>query len=193
MQKIAIFASGSGSNAQKIMEHFAEHPLARVEMLISNRQKAYALVRAQQFGVKALALGKEAFQEGQEVLSILQEASIDWIVLAGFLLKIPEILLEHYPERMLNIHPSLLPKFGGKGMYGMHVHRAVLDAGEKESGISIHYVNKFYDEGKIILQEKCPVMRGDTPEMLAHRVLELEHRYFPKVLEELVKKSAKNP
>ncbi len=144
--------------------------------------------RAHRLGVPCNVFPKEDWIAGDEILAILQEYRIDFVVLAGFLVRVPDLLLHAYPNKMINIHPALLPKFGGKGMYGDRVHEAVIAAGEKESGITIHYMNEHYDEGGIICQQKCPVLPGDTPEELAQRIHRLEYEYYPKVIEELVER-----
>ena len=185
-RKIAIFASGSGTNAQRIIEHFTGHPSITVSMILSNRKDAYVLVRAEQFNIPAVVFDRQTFYESDEVLRILQENEIDFIALAGFLWLIPVYLIRAYPRKIINIHPALLPKYGGKGMYGMYVHQAVLDSGDKESGISIHYVNEEYDEGAIIFQAKCEVLPDDSPESLAQRIHQLEYKHYPEVIEKLV-------
>ncbi len=189
MKKLAIFASGNGSNAQRIMDTFSSNPLAKVELLVSNREDAYALERARQAGVKALYLPASELKNGDLLLKVLKDHRIDLVILAGYLLLIPEGVVAAYPRAILNIHPALLPAYGGKGMYGMHVHRAVLADEQKESGISIHYVNTRYDEGDIIFQARCPVFQGDTPETLAGRIHQLEHRHYPEVISRLLETS----
>ena len=169
MTNIAILASGSGTNAQRISEYFANHPSIRVKLILSNKPDAYVLIRAQ-------------------LPELLKKNHISFIVLAGFLWLIPKNLLEIYPGRILNIHPALLPKYGGKGMYGERVHEAVIRAGDQESGISIHFVNEMYDAGDIIFQARCPVLPDDTPASLAGRIHELEYEYYPKVIEDIVMK-----
>lgn len=186
MKNIAIFASGTGSNARKIMEHFQEHPLARVRVLLSGKKDAPALDIARSFGADTLVLRKAEFVHSESLLDTLERYPIHFIVLAGFMWKIPSYLVCHYEGRMINIHPALLPKFGGKGMYGMHVHEAVIEAGETESGITIHWVNEHYDEGAIIAQERCVVLPADTSVDLAQRVQALEHTYYPRVIESLL-------
>lgn len=182
---IVIFASGSGSNAQRLMEYFEKHPYIRVAALFSNNPEAYALQRAQQFQVPAHAFSRENFRNGT-VLEQVKAYKPDLIVLAGFLWLIPAAFIQAYPKHIVNIHPALLPKFGGKGMHGQHVHEAVLQNQEKESGITIHYVNEQYDQGAAIYQHTCPVEAADTPEILANRVLALEHEYLPRVVEQLL-------
>lgn len=186
MIRIAIFASGSGTNAQKIMEHFQENAAVEVSLVLSNNESAYVLERASAMGVPSYVFDRHLFYESNQVHDILRDIGIDFIVLAGFLWLIPENLLKTWPHRIVNIHPALLPGYGGKGMYGMRVHEAVLAAGEKETGISIHYVNEKYDEGEIIFQEKFSIVPGDTPESIAERIHILEHKHFPEVIEKLL-------
>lgn len=180
---IAIFASGAGSNARKIMEHFAGHPRIKVSLLVSNKPGAGALHHAADFGVSTLIIGREQFLKGDAYVPELQAAGIDYIVLAGFLWKIPPTLIAAYPNKIVNIHPALLPKYGGKGMYGHFVHEAVIAAGETESGITIHLVDEQYDHGAHLFQAKCPVLPGDTPDDLAARIHQLEHQHFAAVIE----------
>jgi phosphoribosylglycinamide formyltransferase-1 len=184
--KIAIFCSGSGSNAQKIMEYFQHSTTVKVEILIANKPDAYALERAKAFQIPTYIFDRNAFYNTNEVVNKLKELKVDWVILAGFLWLIPPNLIEHYPNKIVNIHPALLPKFGGKGMYGMHVHEAVVKNKEKESGISIHYVNSNYDEGNIIFQASCPINPQDNAEVVAKKVLTLEHAHYPKIIESLV-------
>ena len=184
--RIAILASGNGTNAENIIRYFQERRTAEVALVLTNRATAFVLQRAEKLGVPALCFSKEAWVDGQPVLDALRAHDVGFVVLAGFLLRVPANLIKAYPHRMVNIHPALLPKFGGKGMYGDHVHRAVLEAGEAESGITIHYVNEHYDEGAAIRQYRCPVMPGDTPETLAARVHQLEYEHYPRLVEELV-------
>lgn len=185
-KNIAILASGNGTNAENLARYFRLRQTAVVGLVLTNRLSAYVLQRARDLGVPALCFGKEDWVDGQPVLRVLQEYNIDFVVLAGFLARVPDNILHAYPNRMVNIHPSLLPKFGGKGMYGDRVHQAVLAAGETESGITIHYVNEHYDEGAVIRQYICPVLPDDTPETLAARVHALEYAHYPEVIEELV-------
>jgi phosphoribosylglycinamide formyltransferase-1 len=187
MTTLAIFASGAGSNAEKIMERFQFHPSIRVGLLLCNKAEAGVFTIAEKFGIKAILINKKDFFEGDACIGILGQENIDFIVLAGFLWKIPEPLVQAYPGKIINIHPALLPKYGGKGMYGNHVHAAVLANEEKHSGITIHYVDEHYDHGSTIFQATCPVLEGDSPETLASRVHQLEHLHFPRVVEETVK------
>ena len=186
MKKIAVFASGSGTNAQKIFEKFKDHPSAEVVALYSNKSNAYALERARDFGIDTKTFDREEFYNTEKVLQDLQRKEVDFIVLAGFLWLIPNYLVKAFDRKMVNIHPALLPKFGGKGMYGMKVHEAVINKKEKETGITIHYVNAAYDEGDIILQATCAVLEHDTPESVAKKIHELEYEHLPKVVEKLV-------
>ncbi|WP_026951072.1 phosphoribosylglycinamide formyltransferase [Algoriphagus mannitolivorans] len=185
MKRLAILASGSGSNAEKIMEYFQKSTKGEVALIASNKSDAYVLERAKKFGVPAFSFTRKEMEAGH-LLKKLQEEGIDWVILAGFLLKIPEDLIQAFPDRMVNIHPALLPKYGGKGMYGMHVHEAVKAAGEKETGITIHLVNEHYDEGKIIFQAATTLEAQDSPEDIARKIHELEHRYFPEVIDSLL-------
>ncbi|MDF2159124.1 phosphoribosylglycinamide formyltransferase [Algoriphagus sp. CAU 1675] len=185
MKRIAILASGSGSNAEKIMEHFQNSTKAQIALVASNKADAFVLQRAEKFKVPTFTFTKKEMDAGV-LLEKLQKEQINWVVLAGFLLKIPEELIRAFPDHMVNIHPALLPKYGGKGMYGHHVHEAVKAAGEKETGITIHLVNENYDEGKIIFQASTPLSPEDSPEDIAQKVHALEHRHFPEVIESLL-------
>jgi phosphoribosylglycinamide formyltransferase-1 len=186
MIKIAIFASGSGSNAQKIMEHFQNSAKAQVALILSNKKDAYVLTRADNFGVPTAVFDKTNFYENRQVLDLLQNNKIDFIVLAGFLWLMPTNIIQAFPKRIINIHPALLPKYGGKGMYGMKVHEAVWQNKETESGITIHYVNEKYDEGQIIFQAHCQIVAEDNPDSIAQKVHELEYMYFSEVIDNLV-------
>lgn len=183
--RIAIFASGSGSNAENIIRYFSNHPNFVFPVILSNNEKAFVHERAKKLGVPSVTFSKEDFLKGEKILNFLQEQKIDAIVLAGFLLQVPSLVIDAYPQKIINIHPALLPKFGGKGMYGMRVHEAVKEAGETETGITIHYVNNEYDAGEIIFQAKCPVLPEDTPETIAKKVHELEYQYYPRVIEKI--------
>ena len=186
---LAIFASGRGSNARKIIEHLQGNTSVVVSLVVSNNIDAPVLEMAGTFNIPTFVIDRKTLKiQSQYVLDILDTHKVDYIVLAGFLLLIPPYLIYHYPERIVNIHPALLPKYGGKGMYGMHVHEAVKMAGERVSGITIHYVNEKYDEGKIIFQAECTIEPEDSAEDIAQKVLTLEHTYFPVVVEELAKK-----
>jgi len=186
MRNIAIFASGSGTNAENIIRYFSNSKSAQVSLILSNRREAYVLKRAATLNVRSVFFDRKDLYEKEKVSRYLAMYKIDFIVLAGFLWLIPENILNIYEKRIINIHPALLPKHGGKGMYGETVHEAVIAKHEKESGITIHYVNKHYDKGNIIFQARCPVTPEDTSETLAARVHALEYKHFPVVIEELV-------
>jgi phosphoribosylglycinamide formyltransferase-1 len=186
MDRIAIFASGSGTNAERIISHFSNHPSIAVSLILSNNPDAYVLERAKNHRIPSFVFNRRQLTDNIIIPELLKDAGITFIVLAGFLWLIPVNLLQAYRGRIVNIHPALLPKYGGKGMYGMKVHESVILAGEKESGISIHYVNENYDEGDIILQARCPVLPGDTPETLASRIHELEYQYYPEIIEKVI-------
>ncbi len=183
MTNIGIFASGSGTNAEKIIAHFADSNVGRVVLLASDNPAAGALQRAERLGVPTAVFSRTEFAEGEAPLAALRAAGVDYLVLAGFLRLVPAPILEAYGGRIVNIHPSLLPAYGGRGMYGARVHEAVLAAGERQSGITIHRVNERYDEGDILAQFTCPVLPDDTPETLAARIHALEHEHFPKTIE----------
>jgi phosphoribosylglycinamide formyltransferase-1 len=185
--KLAVFASGAGSNAQKLIGYFKDSSLATVALVVCNKPEAGVLGIAAKEGIPTLLIEKENFFRGDAYLPTLKSHNIGFLVLAGFLWKIPAALIEAYPRRIVNIHPALLPKFGGKGMYGQYVHEAVLQAGERETGITIHYVDEHYDNGDIIFQTACPVLSTDTPESIANRIHELEHVYYPKVVEDVLR------
>ena len=185
---IAIFASGAGSNAQKIIDKFKGSSTASVSLIVCNKPGAGVLNIAAKENIPSLLIEKKRFEEGDHYLDELQKSKVDIIILAGFLWKVPPALIAAYPQKIVNIHPALLPKYGGKGMYGAKVHQAVLDAKEKESGITIHYVDEIYDHGKIILQATCPVDENDTADMLATKVHALEHLHYPEVVAALAKK-----
>jgi len=187
MKNIAIFASGSGTNAENLTRFFRTSPFGRVRILLTNRADAGVIGRAESLEVESFVFTREQFCNSDEVLDVLIERDIDFIVLAGFLWLVPDNLLLPFENKIVNIHPALLPKYGGKGMYGSHVHRAVIDAGESESGISIHYVTQHYDEGDIIFQARFHIKTGDTPESLAEKVHKLEYEFFPGVVENLLK------
>ncbi len=190
MYRIAIFASGHGSNAQRIAEYFEGSGFAMVALILSNNENAYVLKRAANLGIPFKTFDRKLFYQSDEVLRWCRDASIDLVVLAGFLWLMPEYFVKAYPMRILNIHPALLPKYGGKGMYGDRVHSAVINAGEKMSGITIHFVDERYDNGLIVFQATCDVDKEDTPEMLAHKIQRLEHQYFPSVIGSILKEMA---
>jgi phosphoribosylglycinamide formyltransferase 1 len=186
--RIAIFASGSGTNAEEILKRFQGHASIQVELLLSNNPQAFALERAKKYGVPSRVFNRTIFRESEEVLTWLKEKNVTHLVLAGFMWLVPDYLIKAFPGKIINIHPALLPKFGGKGMYGMHVHEAVKAAGEKETGITIHDVNEHYDEGKILFQAKCDVLPSDAAEQIANKVHQLEYAHYPRVIEEWVLK-----
>jgi phosphoribosylglycinamide formyltransferase-1 len=189
MKQIAIFASGAGSNAEKIIQYFSEKHSsgnATIALIISNKPDAGVLQIAAANNIPSLIIDKEKFFRGNSYVDELREAKIDLIVLAGFLWKIPLLLINSFQEKIINIHPALLPSYGGKGMYGKYVHEAVIANQEKESGISIHYVDALYDHGAVIFQARCPVLKNDSAESLADRVHKLEHEHFPKVIEKIL-------
>src|SRR5690606_10729996 len=187
-KRIAIFASGSGSNAQKIMEHFKYADDAEVSLVLSNNPDAYVLQRADNFEIPSHIFDRHEFYQTDNVVDILKRLDIDLVVLAGFLWLVPENLLKAYPNKIINIHPSLLPKHGGKGMYGDRVHKAVLAAGDEEHGITIHFVNENFDEGEVIYQGRFKVEKDDTLETIKFKGQQLEHLHYPKVVENLLKK-----
>ncbi len=188
MKNLAIFASGSGTNAENIVKYFSTRKTANVALVLSNKQDAQVLKRAAKLGVPSKFFDRDEFYNSETVFGYLRSYKIDFIVLAGFLWLVPENILTGYPGRIVNIHPALLPAHGGKGMYGERVHKAVIDNAEKESGITIHYVNASYDEGDVIFQARCKVHPGDSPGSLAQRVHELEYLHFPRIIEELIMK-----
>lgn len=187
-KRIAIFASGSGSNAQKIMEYFKKHSDAEVAIVLTNNPEAYVLQRADNFEIPSHIFDKHEFTKTDDVVQLLKNLQIDLIVLAGFLWLVPQNLLKAFPNKIINIHPSLLPKFGGKGMYGDKVHQSVLDEKEEESGITIHFVNEHFDEGEVIHQSRFRIDKGDDIEMVKFKGQQLEHLHYPKVVEGLLKK-----
>ena len=185
MIDIAVLVSGNGTNCENIIRYFKNSPKIRIKLVLSNRSDAYALTRAKNFGVPTEVVNKAQLNDNQLMMDILQKNSIDFIVLAGFLPIIPDFIVNSFPNRIVNIHPSLLPKYGGKGMWGHHVHEAVKAAGETESGITIHYVNNVCDGGEIIKQVSVPLTPQDSAEDIADKVHELEMKYFPEVLERI--------
>ncbi|HBN04323.1 MAG TPA: phosphoribosylglycinamide formyltransferase [Bacteroidales bacterium] len=187
MKKIAIFASGSGTNFQRITEYFKENADIKVDILIVNKKDAYAIERAKKLGIEYIYYNREDFYNSDKVLNKLKERKIDFIVLAGFLWLMPENILKQYPNKIINIHPALLPNYGGKGMYGHNVHHAVVENKEKETGITIHYVNQHYDEGEIIFQAKCEVLPQDDVDMVAAKIHLLEQEHFPIIIEKVIK------
>jgi phosphoribosylglycinamide formyltransferase-1 len=189
MKNIAIFASGSGTNAQQITEYLNSSGIARVVLILSNKPGAFVLERARNLGVPSVVFNRKDFYESDSVIEVLQDNQVDFIILAGFLWFVPENFLKAYPRRIINIHPALLPFHGGKGMYGDKVHQAVIQSGDKRTGITIHFVNDHYDEGEIIYQDSFEVLPEDTPESIAQKVHELEYRHFPRVVAEVVMSS----
>lgn len=181
--RIAIFASGSGTNAEAIIKYFQEHDAIEVTLLLSNNSQAYALERAKKFGITSGVFNRSQFRESNDVLNKLGDHAITHIVLAGFLWLVPPNLIDAFPSRIVNIHPALLPKYGGKGMYGSNVHEAVRAANEKETGITIHVVDEHYDEGDVLFQARCEINPDDTPEAIAQKVHLLEHAHYPKEIE----------
>ncbi len=188
MKNIVIFASGSGTNAENIIRYFAGKKTAVVRCVMTNNPKAGVIERAKNLNIPLKIFHREALEQPHELLEELKNLDADLIVLAGFLRKIPDELIRAFPDRIINIHPALLPKYGGKGMYGMHVHEAVLENKEPKSGITIHYVNEKYDEGAIIFQAETPVLKNDTPESLAERIHQLEYDHFPQVVAKVLSK-----
>ncbi|MCZ4244591.1 phosphoribosylglycinamide formyltransferase [Pedobacter punctiformis] len=190
-KRIAIFASGSGSNAQKLMEHFKSNSDIEISLVLTNNADAYVLQRADNFEIPSHIFDRHEFTKTDNILDLLKNLDIDFIVLAGFLWLIPANLIEAYPGRIINIHPAILPKFGGKGMYGDHVHHAVMAAGEPEGGITIHYVDQNYDEGEYIYQARYKIDKNDNLEMVKFKGQQLEHLHYPRIVESLVKKIKK--
>lgn len=191
MIRIAIFASGSGTNAQRITEYFREQSSSiTTELILTNNPSAGVLERARKLGVPTVTFSRDEFCRTGRIGGILKEHKIGYVILAGFLWLVPGGILQAYPDKIINIHPALLPRYGGKGMYGMKVHEAVIANRDKESGITIHLVNEHYDEGKILFQERCIIEESDTPESLAAKIHQLEYRYFPEVIENYIQNSS---
>ena len=184
--RIAVFASGNGTNAEQIFNYFKDHNDIEVALLLGNKPNAYVLERAKRHNVKSVVFNREEFLEGKKIRTVLKDAGITHIVLAGFLWLIPEYMLADYPDRIINIHPALLPKYGGKGMYGSKVHEAVKASGDLETGITIHLIDHRYDEGKILFQGRCSVSGSHTPEEIATCVHKLEHEHYPPVIEKWI-------
>ncbi|MFP4288126.1 MAG: phosphoribosylglycinamide formyltransferase [Bacteroidales bacterium] len=185
--KVAIFASGNGSNAENLIEYFRNHENITIALIVSNNPEAYVLKRAHNNNIPHRVIPKKLWKDEDFTHGLLKEHDIEFIVLAGFLLLLPGWLVKKYDQRIINIHPSLLPAYGGKGMYGQNVHRAVIAAGEKKSGITIQYINAEYDKGDIIFQQGCPVSGDDTPESLEEKIHELEHKHFPVITEKVIR------
>ncbi|MBC36168.1 MAG: phosphoribosylglycinamide formyltransferase [Bacteroidetes bacterium] len=184
MKKIAILASGNGSNAENIAHYLNDFPEIEISIILSNKRNAYVHTRAENLKIPSMSFNRQMFYESEEVLDVLKENDVDCIVLAGFLWLIPESLIKAYPDKIINIHPALLPKYGGKGMYGSFVHEAVHAAKEIETGITIHLVNEKYDDGKILFQAKTPLNENDTPDSIAEKVHALEYEHFPRIVVE---------
>jgi phosphoribosylglycinamide formyltransferase 1 len=181
--RLAIFASGNGTNAEEIMRYFKGHPSIEVALVLSNKADAQVLERAKKFDISSIVFTKSQFRESDEVVDQLKKAGVSHVVLAGFLWLIPSNLVKAYPNKIVNIHPALLPKHGGKGMYGMKVHEAVKANGDTQTGITIHLVNDQYDDGEIIAQKSLPIDAADTPEDIARKVHQLEYKFYPEVIE----------
>lgn len=186
MNKIVIFASGSGTNAENIIKYFKNNKKIEIALLLSNNKNAFVIERAAKLNVETRIFDRSTFKETNEIILLLKEKNIDFIILAGFLWLIPKNLISAFNNKIINIHPALLPKYGGKGMYGIHVHNAVIDNEEKESGISIHNVNEKYDDGALIFQAKCKIELDDTAESLAQKIHKLEYEHFPKIIEQWI-------
>ena len=186
MTNVAIFVSGSGTNCENIIRYFKDSEQVKIRLVVSNKADAYALVRAQNQGVPTAVITKQDFNDREKMTSLLEEYDIQFIVLAGFLLIVPNFLIEAFDRRMINIHPALLPKYGGKGMYGHHVHEAVKAAGETETGMTVHYVSNVCDGGEIIAQFRTPLSPDDTPDDIAHKEHLLEMEHFPRVIEQII-------
>jgi phosphoribosylglycinamide formyltransferase-1 len=184
---VAIFASGAGSNAQKLIDHFRKHSQIKIALIVCNKPGAGVLTIAQNENIPSLLIEKEQFFRGNAYVDELKQHNVDFIVLAGFLWKVPVQLVKAFPQRIINIHPALLPNYGGKGMYGRFVHEAVIAAKETESGISIHYVDELYDHGQLIFQARCTIEAGDTPDSLAQKIHALEHEHYPVIVEKVIK------
>lgn len=183
---IAVFVSGNGTNCENIIRHFSNSEKARVRLVVSNRADAFALVRAERLGVPTAVLSREELADEAKVMGLMRQHSIDFIALAGFLPMVPNFLINAFPQRIVNIHPALLPKYGGKGMYGHHIHEAVKAAGETETGITIHYVSPVCDGGEIIFQASTPLTPDDTPDDIAAKIHLLEQEHYPKVIEKVI-------
>ncbi|MBR4440540.1 MAG: phosphoribosylglycinamide formyltransferase [Bacteroidales bacterium] len=187
MWNLTIFASGNGSNAENIFNYFKNSNLVRVGLVITDNPKAFVIQRCRKFSVPCLVLSQRLLTDSDFMLGVLRDFRTNFIVLSGYIKLVPDYIVAAFDHRIVNIHPSLLPKHGGKGMYGMRVHQSVIDSGDKESGITVHYVDNFYDNGSVIFQAKVAVEPGDTPESLAEKVHALEYQYYPKVIEDTVK------
>ncbi|MFN8430511.1 MAG: phosphoribosylglycinamide formyltransferase [Spirosomataceae bacterium] len=186
MKKLAIFASGSGSNAENIFNYFKEKPEVEISLILTNNPQAGVIERANRMNIPVIVFNRFTFSKSDKIVDILKNQGIDWVILAGFLWLIPKNLIEAFPNKIVNIHPALLPKFGGKGMWGHHVHEAVVAQKENETGITIHFVNEKYDDGKVIFQAKCTVNEEDTADTVAAKVHQLEYEFFPVTIEKLI-------
>jgi phosphoribosylglycinamide formyltransferase-1 len=185
--RLAIFASGSGTNTENLIQYFKDSDSVTIELILSNKSDAYVLERAKNHNMRTSVFSKRQFIDSQDVLTLLEDHQIDFIILAGFLLLIPQSLIKKYPNKIINIHPSLLPKYGGKGMYGSKVHHAVIDNKETESGITIHLVNELFDDGKILFQQNCKIDSSDSADSLAAKIHTLEHAHFPSIIENYIR------
>jgi phosphoribosylglycinamide formyltransferase-1 len=186
MNRIAVFASGSGTNAENIALYFKDKADVEIVCFLTNNSDAYVIKRGEKLQIPTFIFSRKDFKESNNVIDYLKEMKVDFVVLAGFLWLLPENLIQMFPNRIVNIHPALLPKYGGKGMYGMNVHKAVVANQEKESGITIHMVSEKYDEGEIVFQAKCALESSDSPEDVAQKIHKLEYEHFPKVIEQLL-------
>ncbi len=191
MKNIALFASGNGTNVQRIAEYFKNSKEVRISLVMTNNPEAGVLKRAENLNLPYDIFTKEQFYHSSEIIDKLKKLNIDLIVLAGFLWLVPSKMIKSFPDKIINIHPALLPKYGGKGMYGQHVHQAVIKNREKKSGITIHYVNNKYDEGQIIFQSEIEISNGETPQSLAEKIHQHEYKYFPLIIEKLLTASGK--
>lgn len=187
MTRLAVFASGEGTNAENLIRHFQNHPMARVVMVVSDKAEAPVIEKAKRLHVPVHVLSADEVLSGKKMNDVLKQSDIHLIVLAGYLRKIPGEVIEQYPQKIINLHPALLPFFGGKGMYGKKVHEAVIRSGVKESGITIHFVNEHYDDGEIIFQKSIPVEADETSESLQKKIRELEWKYYPEIIDKLLK------
>lgn len=186
-QRIGIFASGTGSNAMNLIRFFEHHPVIEIAFVLSNKSDAKVLVTAKEAGIQTHCLSNDAVSNSETLIELCRKERIDWVLLAGYLRKVPDAFIQTYATKIINLHPSLLPKYGGKGMYGMYVHQAVVAANEPRTGITIHYVNEEFDKGEIIAQFHCPVTPEDTPENVAKKIHTLEQSYLPLVIEATIK------
>ena len=186
MKRIAIFASGSGSNAESIARYLADRTDVEISLILTNNPEAGVIQRARRLHIPVVVFDRKTFYDSERIIDLLRNQTIDLVVLAGFMMLVPEKLVQAFPRQIINIHPALLPKYGGKGMYGHFVHEAVVAAGEAKSGITIHYVNEVYDEGEIIFQAPCALTPADTPDDVARKVQALEHEHYPRVVGQVV-------